>query len=263
MQRPFRNAIVMIAVVALISSCQQGVTMFAPCTAAANGDPTGTDGDYLLVCDDGIWRPVMTLDEYAQRLQGKNPTIAALPTIPTPTTTSTTSTTSTTTTSTTTTTTPPIATFVTSYSNVDGIPGYDPGAGDRLIAQLVDTNGDEVVSIGDTVTFSEHPLDGAMSAFGNFTTTTHVLNNVFSATATYVSVNLASATTVRWTDDATSELLTEGVGIDENIYLLDRVSSGTGNIYVSGFGPVGGTYVNVGGVGDGSNNDYLEIDITL
>ena len=77
-------------------SCQTGVTMWGSCSPAKDGNATGTDGTYALVCTNGSWEPVMTVRELVALSRGEKVEIAPLPTRPV--TTSTTSTTSTTTT---------------------------------------------------------------------------------------------------------------------------------------------------------------------
>lgn len=74
--------------------------------------------------------------------------------------------------------------LVVAYTNVDGLPGFDP-ATDVLIAKLVDTNGDASVSAGDTVVTERYPkaFDFATAGFGNFTATTHIVASVLNATA--------------------------------------------------------------------------------
>jgi hypothetical protein len=86
-------------------SCQTGVTMWSACTPSANGNPWGTDGQYVLRCEGGEWVPKMTAAEFAELARGGHPTIAPLPSRPT----MTTSTTSTTTI-------PPVADLVPSIS---------------------------------------------------------------------------------------------------------------------------------------------------
>ena len=110
----------LLAIVA--AGCRSGadVVMWGPCTP--DGDrraPTGTDGHYAMVCENGEGTPVMTADEFVRISRGEpNVVIAPLPTRPQPTTTTSTvpTTTSTTTTSTTTTSTmvplPPTITWV-------------------------------------------------------------------------------------------------------------------------------------------------------
>lgn len=110
----------MIAVIPLLlvlASCQTGVSMWGGCSPAQDGNTTGTDSAYVLVCKHGVWEPIMTVPEYLAIARGEKVTIALLPERPTPATTSTT-TTSTTTTSTTTTL-PPVDCTVEPAPNVN------------------------------------------------------------------------------------------------------------------------------------------------
>ena len=109
----FISAAVAVMVVAA-TACQTGVTMWSACTVAADGNRSGTDGQYVLECRDGTWVPVMTVDEFVRASRGEHLTIGPLPQRPQvegivlerePTTTTTTSTSTSTSTTTTTTTT--------------------------------------------------------------------------------------------------------------------------------------------------------------
>ena len=117
MRKTLLISAILLAIVA--AGCRSGadVVMWGPCTPGS--DPTGTDGRYAMVCENGEWTPVMTADEFVRISRGeRNVVIAPLPTRPQPTTTTSTvpTTTSTTTTSTTTTSTmvplPPTITWV-------------------------------------------------------------------------------------------------------------------------------------------------------
>jgi hypothetical protein len=90
--------------------------MWSACSPAPDGNASGTDGTYVLMCRDGRWEPVMTVDEYLRTLRGEHVTIAPLPTPPTSSTTTTSTTTSTSTTSTTSTTTTSTTTTSTTTS---------------------------------------------------------------------------------------------------------------------------------------------------
>lgn len=87
MRRTIRiiGVLMTVTMVAVMAACQTERTMFTPCQAAADGDVTGTDGTYVLVCEDGEWEPVMTVREYLAMRQGRKVTIAPLPRRPTPT----------------------------------------------------------------------------------------------------------------------------------------------------------------------------------
>ena len=81
--RSFVVAALGVALLAGLSACQTGVEMWGSCSPAADGNPTGTDGTYVLVCKDGTWEPVMTVDEFVAAARGEDVTIAPLPTRPT------------------------------------------------------------------------------------------------------------------------------------------------------------------------------------
>jgi hypothetical protein len=63
----------------LLVSCQTGATMWAACHSDATGNPWGTDGSYVLMCESGIWTPKMTVSEFVAVARGQHPTIAPLP----------------------------------------------------------------------------------------------------------------------------------------------------------------------------------------
>ncbi|HMR95024.1 MAG TPA: hypothetical protein PKE05_05760 [Microthrixaceae bacterium] len=65
-----------------VTSCQNQAVMWAACAPAADGSPWGTDGTYVLACDGGTWKPVMTTDEYFRISAGQDVTIAPLPSPP-------------------------------------------------------------------------------------------------------------------------------------------------------------------------------------
>jgi hypothetical protein len=76
------GVLIALAAVLVLSSCQTGQTMWGVCTTGAGGDPFGTDGTYVLNCENGMWHPIMTVGEYLQVLQHKPVTIAPLPQAP-------------------------------------------------------------------------------------------------------------------------------------------------------------------------------------
>ena len=82
-KKMFAAALLPLSLVA--ASCQTNQTMWAACTAG--NDPWGTDGTYVMLCHNGQWEPIMTVQEYLQIRQGKKITIAPVPTKPVPTTT--------------------------------------------------------------------------------------------------------------------------------------------------------------------------------
>lgn len=66
----------------VVTSCQVQAVMWGPCSPGADGSPWGTDGSYVLACEGGTWKPVMTTDEYLRLSAGQPVTIAPLPTPP-------------------------------------------------------------------------------------------------------------------------------------------------------------------------------------
>ena len=73
-----------LTVLALVAAgCRTGadITMWGPCTPG--NDPTGTDGHYAMVCQSGVWTPIMTVDEFARISRGEpGVVIAPVPTKP-------------------------------------------------------------------------------------------------------------------------------------------------------------------------------------
>jgi hypothetical protein len=83
---------------------------------------------------------------------------------------------------------PPETVLAVAYTNVvDDGGGYDPVV-DVLIAKLVDTDGSGTVTVGDTVTTNQYPLDFAATSFGNFQKTSHIVQTVGSLTTKQVYV---------------------------------------------------------------------------
>jgi hypothetical protein len=76
------GVLIALAAVLVLSSCQTGQTMWYVCSNGPGGDPFGTDGTYVLNCENGMWHPIMTVGEYLQILQHKPVTIAPLPQAP-------------------------------------------------------------------------------------------------------------------------------------------------------------------------------------
>ncbi len=82
MRRVVAVAIALTVGAVVVTACQTQVSMWAPCTRAADGNPWGTDGGYVLACNEGIWQPLMTVDEYLRLSKGEQVTIAPVPTRP-------------------------------------------------------------------------------------------------------------------------------------------------------------------------------------
>jgi hypothetical protein len=88
------NAARAVGVIALVASlgiagtsCQYGATMWSDCSGAPKNDQFGTDTDYVLHCEGGMWKPIMTVGEYFKILFHQPVVIAPLPAEPTTTTT--------------------------------------------------------------------------------------------------------------------------------------------------------------------------------
>jgi hypothetical protein len=56
--------------------------MWAACSPSVSGDRTGTDGEYVLVCKDGLWQPIMTVEEFERSARGENVTTQPPPVYP-------------------------------------------------------------------------------------------------------------------------------------------------------------------------------------
>lgn len=64
----------------VLAACQVDVRMGDACTPG--GDPTGTDGVYVVACRDGRWTPIMTVDEFVRASRGEELVIAPVPDLP-------------------------------------------------------------------------------------------------------------------------------------------------------------------------------------
>lgn len=75
---------IVLAFAALLTvGCQVGpdVVMWGPCSPGSV--PTGTDGQWAMACEGGVWTPVMTVDEYVAIQRGETVEIGEVPTRPT------------------------------------------------------------------------------------------------------------------------------------------------------------------------------------
>jgi hypothetical protein len=84
---------------------------------------------------------------------------------------------------------PPARVFATAFTNVDGIAGFNRSA-DVLIAELVDSSGDNAINAGDTVVMGSYPTDIVPSSFGTFGVTSHVVTGLAQFSAEGVLVNV-------------------------------------------------------------------------
>lgn len=66
-------------VIALTAGACQNAEMWKRCSPAADGDPFGRDGSYIVVCRNGHWAPVMTVSEYLRIKAGQQVRIAPVP----------------------------------------------------------------------------------------------------------------------------------------------------------------------------------------
>jgi hypothetical protein len=99
---------------------------------------------------------------------------------------------------------------------------YERGT-DTLIAQLVDTNGDGVVSVGDTVTTNEFPRDHGATAFEPATVTTFIVTDKLAATAGQVAVG-TDAGAFEWIAEGGLEQYQE-IALSSSIVLIDDPAS--------------------------------------
>lgn len=147
------------------------------------------------------------------------------------------------------------------YMNVDGLACYDE-ATDVLIAKLVDTNTDGVVSVGDTVVTHQYPLDFDASSFGTFQTTSHQVTVAQVAEPTFVRVNIGTDWQMEWV--ITPEVVQWDETGDANT-LLDGHLAGWGNvIQVRPDSPSApDAYLQVSGPGADNDESFLDIDISI
>jgi hypothetical protein len=103
---------------------------------------------------------------------------------------------------------PPPALKVLAIAYSDLVRDQVYGSGDVLIAKLVDTNRDGIVSPGDTIEMGSYPKDLAASGFYSWTATGHVVTSVDHATPTYVDVNSAAGTQ-QWLSTTNTEYYLE------------------------------------------------------
>jgi hypothetical protein len=69
------------------ASCHVGAEMWTDCSNVSKDDQFGTDLEYVLHCENGMWKPIMTVDEYFKIELHQPVVIAPLPVEPTTTTT--------------------------------------------------------------------------------------------------------------------------------------------------------------------------------
>ena len=155
------------------------------------------------------------------------------------------------------------------YTNVDGIDGYDETA-DVLIAKLIDSNEDGIVSVGDTAVTGRYPLDSDATSFGTFQTTTHTVTGVINAFFEQVLVEVGADTEMEW---MVAPELAQWSEIDEisqafrQTVLVDGHVAGWGNaIQADPLSPspsAPDTYVRFSDLGADNDESFLEVDILV
>ena len=115
---------------------------------------------------------------------------------------------------------PPPAPKTLAIAYSDLVRDYRFGAGDVLIAKLVDTNGDGVPSTDDTIIMGMYPKDLAASGFYSWTATEHAVMSVDHATTTYVDVNSAAGTH-QWLSTTNTEYYLEVNGSPLGSLIMD------------------------------------------
>jgi hypothetical protein len=110
------------------------------------------------------------------------------------------------------------------WTDVNGNHNFDPNK-DGLIAALVDTNNDHVVSVGDTVTFGTYPhLNGTQA--GTFLGADTPVTSVQQADSTQVLVSVADGT-IQWRNTVVQDLqVTDGNNNFEAV-VFDGIAVGT------------------------------------
>lgn len=80
-RRFLRSAVIITAVTALATAaaCQVNQVMWAPCAPAADNNPFGADSTYVLICRNGRWEPIMTIEEHLRIRRGEWVIIGPLP----------------------------------------------------------------------------------------------------------------------------------------------------------------------------------------
>ena len=109
----------------------------------------------------------------------------------------------------------PSRVFAIAYSNLDGQQGFDLSS-DALIARLVDSNGDGVISAGDTIEVDSFPADVTGVPRIGVTIATHTVASVYLVNPTAVVVFDAAGDDFDWITNAQSyEENAAGNGTDD------------------------------------------------
>jgi hypothetical protein len=72
-----RLVLVLVPLTMVLAACQNGAVMWGRCDPS--GDPTGTDGQFTMVCSNSEWVPVMTVGEWVRVHAGERVDVAPLP----------------------------------------------------------------------------------------------------------------------------------------------------------------------------------------
>ena len=100
--------------------------------------------------------------------------------------------------------TPEPKTLAIAYSDLNGVEGYQEGAGDVLIAKLVDTSRDGTPSPGDTITMGMYPenADPSLAEFSEWEVKTHTVEFVWSQEGNSLEVEGKGGGHHQWTTTA-------------------------------------------------------------
>lgn len=117
------------------------------------------------------------------------------------------------------------------FTDLNGNDKYNPGK-DELIAALVDTSNDGVVSVGDTVVWGTYPAipDGRNSGTGGtYQSPDDTVTDVLIDDGTGVAVHTADGGTVLWFASTTlEEIITSGTGSGGvESHLIDSITDPT------------------------------------
>jgi hypothetical protein len=115
---------------------------------------------------------------------------------------------------------PPPSLLAVAFTDQDGNHTYDPDT-DLLIAALLDTNDDGIVSIGDTINWGTYPttVDGSSSVRGNFTSADSLVTGVNTVVSSVIAVQTALGVVV-WQESQIPEFDLFATVVDANTTLL-------------------------------------------
>jgi hypothetical protein len=118
--------------------------------------------------------------------------------------------------------------FARAFSNVDGIPGFNP-ATDVLVAELIDWNGNEALDAGDIVRTDRYPTNLAMTTFGSFGVTSHAVVSVGTATPSRIVVTSTTGGFEWRTPPSGTEAYAEAMTANDSLhaYFIDGRGGGS------------------------------------